>query len=308
VQLFNSSAVALGYTLPPTVDVVSGVHYYTIGRTDASSVSQPILELSGNQTIEVFFGSNDVVVNGGTLTIVKNSYTALTNWIDIGGTGGPLYNGGANLSGSISSTSSPSAFNSFSTFALADKYGGANILPVGLLYFKAKPDHDRVALTWATAAETNNKYFSVEKSKDGQQFAFVQNISSAAPGGNSSTPIDYAAADTRPYPGLSYYRLKQTDLNGGYIYSPIVAVNFDKKPTVSIYPNPTAGKIYISGINESSLRIEWYDMSGRNLLQQTLPVQNGIVTINPTFTAGVYVLRYITADGNAKAQNIIIRR
>jgi len=80
----------LGYTLPITVDRVSGHHYYTISRVNAASVSQPILELSGNQTIQLFFGSNDVVSNGGTLTIVKNTYTNLTKWIDIGGTGGPV--------------------------------------------------------------------------------------------------------------------------------------------------------------------------------------------------------------------------
>ncbi|MDP9040558.1 MAG: hypothetical protein M3N30_01175, partial [Bacteroidota bacterium] len=31
-QLFDASATALGYTLPATVDAVSGVHYYTISR------------------------------------------------------------------------------------------------------------------------------------------------------------------------------------------------------------------------------------------------------------------------------------
>jgi hypothetical protein len=275
---------------------------------DASSVSQPLLDLSGNQTIEIFFGSNDIVENGGTLTIVKNTYSAPTNWIDIGSTGGPVYSGGANLTGSVSSTSSPSAFNSFSTFALADKLGGANLLPIDLLYFNAKPLHDQVALTWATAAETNNSYFSIEKSRDGQQFELLQRIASKAPGGNSSIAIDYAATDMNPYAGQSYYRLKQTDLDGNYSYSKIVSVGFSRNQSVSVYPNPTAGTIYISGISESSLRIEWYDMSGRNLLRQTVQVQNGMVVLNPPFDSGVYVLRYIAPDGNTVARNIIIRK
>ncbi|WP_431212584.1 beta strand repeat-containing protein [Puia sp. P3] len=53
-QLFNASAKLLSYSLPPTVDHVSDVHYYTIGRTDAAGANQPNAGLSGNQTIQIF--------------------------------------------------------------------------------------------------------------------------------------------------------------------------------------------------------------------------------------------------------------
>lgn len=309
-QLFNASATALGYTLPPTVDAVSGVHYYTIGRVNAASVSQPTLDLSGNQTIQIFFGSNDVVSNGSTLTIVKNIYTTPTKWFDIGGTGGPVYTGNPNLSGSVTSTSTPSAFNSFSTFALGDGLGGGNVLPIELLYFNANPDNSQVDLTWATATESNNSYFTIEKSRDGETFEFFENINTKAVGGNSSIMLNYSAQDFNPYTGLNYYRLKQTNLDGKYTYSKIVSVNFAKKTVVSIYPNPTSDVVYISGIDskEKNLKVEWYDEGGRNLLQQTVQVQNGVASLHPSFSSGVYVLRFITSDGNVVAQNIIIRK
>jgi hypothetical protein len=309
-QLFNASATALGYTLPATVDAVSGVHYYTISRVNAASVSQPTLELSGNQTIQIFFGNNDVVTNGSTLTIVKNKFNALTNWFDIGGSGGPAYSGGANLSGSVTSTSAPSAFNSFSTFALADGFGGGNVLPIVLLYFNAKPDNGQVDLSWGTSTESNNSYFSIEKSSNGQDFAFLENINTKAPGGNSNMALDYSALDLNPYFGINYYRLKQTDLDGNFTYSKVVAVNFSKKTTVTIYPNPTSDIVYISGINskEKTLTVEWFDIGGRNLLRQTVDVHNGIAILNPLFSTGVYTLRFMTSDGNVTAQNIIIRK
>ena len=68
-QLYNADAQSLNYTLPLTVDHVSAVHYYTISRADASGTNQPTAGLSGNQTIEMFFGQDDWVSNGGTLTI-----------------------------------------------------------------------------------------------------------------------------------------------------------------------------------------------------------------------------------------------
>jgi hypothetical protein len=308
-QVFNASAVALGYSMPVTIDAVSGVHYYTISRMNAASVNQPSLELSGNQTIQVFFGSNDVVRNGGTLTIVKNTTAAPNSWIDIGSTGGPVFTG-TNLSGSVTSTSTPSAFNSFSTFALADKLGGNNVLPISLLYFNAKPDNGQVDLNWATSTESNNDYFTIEKSGDGIVFEFVQNINTKALNGNSSTPLTYMAKDVKPDAGITYYRLKQTDLDGNFKYSAVVPVTFDKQKGLSVYPNPTSGHLYISGIDirQTSIRLEWFDLSGRSLLQETASAQNGMAMANTRFNTGIYVLKITSADGTVKIQNIIITK
>ncbi|HEX9509538.1 MAG TPA: T9SS type A sorting domain-containing protein [Puia sp.] len=309
-QLFDASAAALGYTLPPSVDVVSGEHYYTIGRTNATNVTQPTLELSGNQQIQVFFGANDVATNGSTLTVVKNTYLNPTKWIDIGGLGGPVYNAGANLTGSITSTSAPTAFNSFSTFALGDKMGGGNVLPVGLLHFSAQPDNDRVNLSWTTSTETNNNYFTIEKSSDGIHFNVVGTVPSQALGGNSSIPLDYTAQDPAPYAGVSFYRLKQTDLDGQSTYSAIMPVSFTKKKTVAVYPNPTTGILHVTGISatETSLKVEWFDLSGKSLLQGTVPVQNGFATLNApaSINNGMYTLRFTASDGSITLQNVIL--
>jgi len=308
-QLFDASAAGLNYTLPITVDAVSAVHYYTIGRTNAASVSQPTLDLVGNQTIQIFYGSNDVVRNGGTLTIVKNTYLATTKWIDIGGGGGPVFTG-SNLTGSVTSTSTPTAFNSFSTFALGDELGGGNVLPIELLYFNAKPDVNKVDLSWATSSETNNSYFTIERSRDAANFEFVQTVPTQALNGTSDITLYYTAKDANPYPGTSYYRLSQTDLNGNVTYSKVQTVNFNSNLSVSIYPNPTTGTVYVSGINpnQSSAVVEWFDLSGRRLIQQSVQVQNGIATINVELSNGSYFLSLVTADGNTISQNVIIKK
>jgi hypothetical protein len=310
-QLFNASAVALGYTLPPSVDKVSDVHYYTIGRTDASNVNQPVSGLSGNQSIQIFFGANDYVNNGGTLTIVKNTYVAPTAWIDIGGAGGPIYSAGAMLTGSITSTSAPTAFNSFSTFAIADRIGGGNVLPVGLLYFTARPDKGGVGLSWATTTESNNSYFTVERSKDGSNFESVEKVATKALNGNSDIQLNYTGYDASPYNGLSYYRLKETDLDGQEKYSEIQPVNFDQNSGhVSVYPNPTRGQVFISGItgNQNTVGIEWYDAGGKLLTRESASVSGGLAMLNPKFNNGIYLLKIITAEGHFTFQQVIIMK
>ncbi len=262
----------------------------------------------GNQTIQIYFGANDSVSNGGTLTIVKNTSAAPTAWINIGGAGGPAATGSGGLIGSITSTSSPSAFNSFSTFALADQIGGSNVLPIGLLYFNAKPDNNAVDLGWATSAESNNDYFTIERSKDGLSFDSLEKVGSKAINGNSTTELDYVAQDPNPFSGTSYYRLKQTDLDGKFTYSNIVSVNFDKKPSVAIYPNPTTGTVYVGGLDISvnSLQAQWFDVSGKYLLGETVPVQGGIARLDAHFNNGVYLLRVMASDGTFKLVNVII--
>jgi hypothetical protein len=307
-QLYDASAFALGYTMPPSVRNVSHSHYYIIGRTDASGTNQPVAGLSGNQTIQLFFGTNDGVTDGSTLTIVKNTYLTPTNWIDIGGTGAPPYSGGANLTGSVISTSSPTAFNSFSTFALADRIGGSNVLPMKLQYFNARPDNSQVDLSWATATESNNDYFMVEKSKDGVNFEDLTRVNSAAPNGTSSLPLYYSAVDPNPFDGTTWYRLRQTDLDGNSSYSNIVSVKFLKMNALSVYPNPSSGIVYIDGLgnNQSMANVEWFDLGGRLLLQQTAAITGGTTRLLTHFNNGVYILKFTTADGTIVTKTILM--
>ncbi|MDP4255739.1 MAG: hypothetical protein Q8938_17135, partial [Bacteroidota bacterium] len=306
--LFNASAHMLGFTFPPSVNKVSDVHYYTVVRTNAAGVNTPATNLVGNQQIQIFFGANDIVTDGTQLTIVKNTFGAPTTWIDIGGMGGPAPTG-SNLTGSIISTSSPSAFTSFSTFAIADKIGGSNILPIGLLDFTAEANNNHVDLDWTTGAESNNSYFTVERSHDGSSFEDVTRVNSKALNGNSSTALSYSAQDPNPYSGTSYYRLKQTDLNGVTSYSKIIPVRFDREQTLSVYPNPTRGSVYVGGIDQSEthLKVEWYDVSGRLLSSEDVPVNGGIATLNPHFNNGVYMMRFM-AGGKFRMQSIMIMR
>ncbi|HXB95238.1 MAG TPA: T9SS type A sorting domain-containing protein, partial [Puia sp.] len=210
----------------------------------------------------------------------------------------------------ITSTSSPTAFNSFSTFALADQIGGGNILPIGLLNFDARADNSRVDLRWTTSSESNNSYFTIEKSQDAVNFSFLENVNTLAINGNSSTPLNYIAYDMSPNAGVTYYRLKQTDIDGNYTYSGIVSVNFDKKKAVSVYPNPTTGTVYISGLDagQSSLAVEWLDVSGKSLVRETVAVQNGMVRLDTHFRNGVYFLKFMSSDGNFNMQNVIIMK
>lgn len=110
-------------------------------------------------------------------------------------------------------------------------------LPIQLTDFTAtyNSQTEHVNLEWKTVSEINNDFFSVERSSDAINWELVFEKDGA---GNSNTTLYYSGSDEKPYNGVSYYRLKQTDFNGAYSYSPIKDVKIHAAPDFLIQPNP----------------------------------------------------------------------
>lgn len=97
------------------------------------------------------------------------------------------------------------------------------VLPIELTKFEATLTQDKtVNIKWTTITESNNQYFTIEKSMDAINWEILEVISGF---GDSHQLIDYSIFDSSPFQGTSYYRLKQTDTDGGYSYSGIASVN-----------------------------------------------------------------------------------
>jgi hypothetical protein len=97
-----------------------------------------------------------------------------------------------------------------------------SILPVELLDFNATNDGPAILLEWTTGSERNNDHFTVERSADHLYWTTVL----TTPSSGSSTSVQvYRAHDVQPLPGVSYYRLRQTDLDGTSALGPSVAVS-----------------------------------------------------------------------------------
>jgi hypothetical protein len=96
------------------------------------------------------------------------------------------------------------------------------VLPIELLYFNGKFNGKYNELKWSTATETNNDYFTIEKSKDGINWNKVIEVDGA---GNSTSTLNYTFNDYSFSNTINYYRLKQTDFDGKFKYSNIIAID-----------------------------------------------------------------------------------
>ncbi len=167
---------------------------------------------------------------------------------------------------------------------------GDTPLPIELISFDLIPHKKHIQIIWKTASETDNDFFTIERSKDGYEWEGVRQIIGA---GNSTSILKYASKDEQPYNGVSYYRLKQTDYDGQFSYSDIKSIIFNKPKILhlKIYPNPAHNQITIEGIDHKQLRIY-------NLLRQDVShmikftSKSQVSTIDlSNLTGGVYVVK-----------------
>ncbi|GEM_PF-6653020 len=110
--------------------------------------------------------------------------------------------------------------NAFSHWTVSVRNG--IVLPIELISFEGKKGNRENCITWSTASELNNSYFTVEKSVDGKYFESIIHVNGA---GNSTEYRSYSAIDKNFELGMNYYRLKQTDFNGDNTYSDVILID-----------------------------------------------------------------------------------
>ena len=180
---------------------------------------------------------------------------------------------------------------------------GCYVLPVTLLSFDAsRKDINHVLLNWKTTNEYNNHGFDVQRSLGNtSRFETVAFVPSKA---NNAGVKKYELTDNNNYEGISYYRLKQTDLDGKFSFSETVAVKgYTGQSTLALYPNPVkenlTADIYAAKNGRAVLVV--LDATQKQLYTQNIFINKGINLINIAaahLAGGIYFVKIIYADGD----------
>ncbi len=174
---------------------------------------------------------------------------------------------------------------------------GTTVLPIELTNFAAKVvDSKETALSFSTATEQNNAYFSIERSQDGTRFETIGKVTGA---GTSTVKQNYAFTDERPLKGINFYRLKQVDLDGQFSYSPVVSVNIGKVGGVRLSPQPVSDRLSVALEQPAVEAATWqvYDFAGRLLQSGALEAESTNFEISTAIlTEGTYVLRLVNGQ------------
>jgi hypothetical protein len=180
--------------------------------------------------------------------------------------------------------------------------GKTTTLPVEFKYVTVEKAGSEVLIKWATASELNNDFFTIEKSQDGKNFEAIGTVVGA---GNSNTLLTYQFVDTNLQPGTQFYRIKQTDFDGQFDHSDIVAVSNasqseDKNNSVTILtvgPNPF----------EDIFNID-FDLSAAGPVEVSLMNLNGSVVASEVIEGYTGNNRYTFNDQRGLEKGIYLLR
>lgn len=144
---------------------------------------------------------------------------------------------------------------------------GTGFVPVELTSFSASVSDKDVILNWATATETNNSGFNIERkaiSSSWETIGFVAGF------GTTTEAKSYSFVDSKLDAGSYTYRLKQIDFDGTIEYSSEVEVDFKVPSDFSLsqnYPNPfnPATKISFSLPVESFVTLKIFNVIGEEV-------------------------------------------
>lgn len=190
--------------------------------------------------------------------------------------------------------------------------GGGNalcnvtILPVSLLLFSGKPENNTVKLSWTTASEENNDFFTVEKSADGYNFSEIGKVNGA---GNSNTIRIYEFVDESSAE-QNYYRLSQTDFDGKHEKLGMVSVKLSNETDnlqLIVQSNPITTNNLMANLfspvnDEITLNI--LDLHGRTIRSKNISAEkneNKLVSVDLRgLSKGAY---FVTATGKFSSVN-----
>lgn len=165
-------------------------------------------------------------------------------------------------------------------------------LPVELTHFEARPEAKGIALYWQTASEINNESFTIEHSRDGLRFLPLAVVPGA---GNTTMPQRYDWLHQGPAGGEHYYRLRQTDFDGTYAYSPVRSARWEGPVAApwQVLPTATSGPALLRrDADGPALRWSLLSALGQPLQQGLLPAGAREQPLDLSgLPAGMYLLR-----------------
>jgi hypothetical protein len=177
------------------------------------------------------------------------------------------------------------------------------ILPVKLISFSARPSGKETVISWSASGEQDAKNYTVQKSTDGEHWKNIGTVPTAA----AAASNNYFITDFENNTVVTYYRLKQTDINNRSVYSTILRINTGVVSNTGFSNNT----IFTNAINlqvttpvNDSYSIEVYSLAGNKIKQQQSNVYAGVNTASIEIPAAMPAGIYLMTVKNNKGQQV----
>ena len=177
-------------------------------------------------------------------------------------------------------------------------------LPVKFISITASlVDKTSAMVKWVVATPaTGSDKFEVEYSADGIKWNDIGTVKIS-----NSNQGNYQFLHASIPPGNLYYRIKEVDKDGAFVYSNIVLLrNSNTSGNFIIYPNPANNYIAISGVSNGAgkTQIILYDAVGRRLTSSIMTASTENIN-TAGLPDGAYLLKIIN-NGTVMTQKVLV--
>ena len=155
---------------------------------------------------------------------------------------------------------------------------------------------------WVVATPTiNAEKFEVEYSADGNSWIPLTEVKIT-----HSNQANYQFTHLQIPPGNLYYRIKQTDNDGSYVYSRIVLLRNKTTDHYVIFPNPANNyiQVSVSYYPVGKTDIELYDATGRKILSKQMLASTEEIN-TALLPDGTYLLKLVHNE-EVKMQKVMV--
>lgn len=320
---FSSFQFAVGIPASVSAGIVASVTsldplvaYVQLNSTETQGISYSVYSFSGDGAqsgtgttftlgveynyAEVFFTGGNITLNDVRIMQVPNGGTSSQVNFYVADKGTDITNVAAQFYSSTPAnvTNDGNGYTG-SSFAKI----GSVILPVKFLGFNVTRKNNDAVLTWQIENETSlTDRYEIERSVNGVDFRKVNTVKPKHNGnsGNSYELTDLNLASIRSS-GIIYYRIKQVDKDGNFIYSEIKNVRLNSKGiAIGVYPNPVKNyaNLSIDLEQDAIATITINDAAGKqmqNIQMQLFKGMNNKQINMGGIAAGSYMLKVQTA-------------
>jgi hypothetical protein len=174
------------------------------------------------------------------------------------------------------------------------------VLPVGFMNINAKKVSSGVQITWSVAGEVNVNRYEIERSTNGRDFSVVGQVTA---GGRAV----YSFVDRQPATGVTFYRVRNVDVDGKHGYSTVVRLNLNAVAALHAYPQPARSSITIehpTAVSGGAITLS----SATGQVIQKVDVKadtNQTVLELSALHAGMYLVRFNDNQGTVQTVKIV---
>ena len=276
-------------------------------------------EVQGNRLNAKFIRRDGVIADK--FTIMKDVDQATNYNITVGQSqilaaswnGGYSWTPGGATTQSISIT--PPVAGTYN-YSVTDQFGcitdqftiqATGTLPVLMKNYTVNLRNGKVYVDWITSTETNNRYFTIERSADAGRFTSIGVVNSS---GNSTSDQSYQFIDPAPLEGVSYYRLLQNNLDGAVKY-------YDTRKITNRTGNEFYGEAWQSApetviaqvYSKNAERVQFNiaDLMGRTVRNEMWFLNEGSNNKTIWLKNGTYVMSWKKTTGEIISHKIVVR-